>query len=207
MIKTVNTSCKRNEQLKVANANEIARLIDLEELETGSGLNQIGTLQRPVETCWSSHFRSVSSLLKMFTSTVEVLLNIIDDASDEEHRAEAESAYEGLTSFEFAFILHLEKETMEITDKLCQALQSQSQDILNAMHLVSSTKALIQKFRDDGWDGLLTTVISFCEKHCIDVLDMNACYVGRQGRARKQQDDFTIEHHYRVNIFYATIDS
>ena len=79
----------------------------------------------------------------MFSSTVEVLQNIIDDAIDGEHRAEAESTYEGLTSFEFVFILHLEKETMEITDKLCKALQSQSQDILNAMHLVSSTKALI----------------------------------------------------------------
>ena len=75
--------------MKVANANEIARLIDLEELETGSGLNQIGTLQRLVETRWSSHFRSVSSLLRMFTSTCEVLLNIIDDASDGEHWAEA----------------------------------------------------------------------------------------------------------------------
>ena len=85
---------------------------------------------------------------------------------------------------------------MEITDKLCQALQSQSEDILNAMHLVSSTKALIQKFRDDGWDDLLTTVISFCEKHCIDVLDMNACYVARRGRARNQQDNVTIGHHY-----------
>ena len=58
----------------------------------------------------------------MFTSTVEVLLNIIDDTSDGEHRAEAESAYYGLTSFEFVFILHPEKETMEITDKLFQAL-------------------------------------------------------------------------------------
>ena len=118
----VSASCKRNEQLKVANANEIARLIDLEELKTGSGLNQIDTLQWPVETYWSSHFRSVSNLLRMFTSTVEVLLNIIDDASDGEHWAEAESAYDSLTSFEFVFILHLEKETMEITDKLFQAL-------------------------------------------------------------------------------------
>ena len=184
LIKIVNASCKRNDQLKVANANEIACLIDLEELETGSGLNQIGTLQRPVETRWSSHFRSVSSLLRMFSSIVEVLQSIIDDAIDGEHRVETESAYEGLTSFEFVFILHLEKKTMEITDKLCQALQSQSQDILNAMHLVSSTKALIQKFRDDEWDGLLTTVISFCEKRCIDVLDMNARYVPRRGRAR-----------------------
>ena len=50
LIKIVSASCKRNEQLKVANANEIARLIDLKELETGSGLNQIGTLQQPVET-------------------------------------------------------------------------------------------------------------------------------------------------------------
>ena len=54
-------------------------------------------------------------------------------------------------------------------------------NILNAMHLASSTKALIQKLRDDGWDGLLTTVISFCEKHRIDILDMNARYVARRG--------------------------
>ncbi|XP_075654809.1 uncharacterized protein LOC142624977 [Castanea sativa] len=131
-----------NEQLKVANANEIAHLIDLEEFETGSELNQIDTLQRPVKTRWSSHFRSVSSLLRMFTSTVEVLLNIIDDASDGEHRAEAESTYDGLTSFESVFILHLEKETMEITNKFCQALQSQSQDILNTMHLLHLLKHL-----------------------------------------------------------------
>ena len=115
----------------------------------------------------------------MFTLIVEILQNIIDNAIDGEHRAEAESAYDGLTSFEFVFILHFKKETMEITDKLCQALQSQSQDILNAMHLVSSTKTLIQKCRDDGWDSLLTTVISFCEKHCIDVQNMNAHYVAR----------------------------
>ena len=57
VIKTSNASCKRNKQLKVANANEITRLIDLEEFETGSGLNQIDTLQRPVETHWSLHFR------------------------------------------------------------------------------------------------------------------------------------------------------
>ena len=62
----------------------------------------------------------------MFTSIVEVLLNIIDDAIDGEHQAKPESAYDGLTLFEFVFIMHLEKETMEITNKLCQALRSQS---------------------------------------------------------------------------------
>ena len=50
MNKIVNASCKCNEQLKVVNANEITRLIDLEELETGSGLNQIGTTERAFST-------------------------------------------------------------------------------------------------------------------------------------------------------------
>ena len=36
---------------------------------------------------------------------------------------------------------------------------------------------------------------------------MNARYVTRRGRARNQYDNVTIEHHYRVNIFYATIVS
>ena len=40
----------------------------------------------------------------MFTSTVAVLQNIIDNTIDGEYRAEAESAYKGLTSFEFVFI-------------------------------------------------------------------------------------------------------
>lgn len=50
------------------------------------------------------------------------------------------------------------KEIMGITDRLCQALQQKSQDILNVMQLVSYTKTLIQKLRDDGWDDLLKNV-------------------------------------------------
>jgi hypothetical protein len=42
------------------------------------------------------------------------------------------------------------KNVLGITDVLCQALQQKSQDILNAIHLVVTTKTLIQKLRDDG---------------------------------------------------------
>ena len=92
-------------------------------------------------------------------------------------------------------------------DKLCQALQNQSQDILNAMHLVSSTKKLIQQFRDEKWDDLLATVISFCKERGLDVSDMNARYVARFGRSCHQQEDFRNEHYYKVDIFNAGIDS
>ncbi|XP_028098458.1 uncharacterized protein LOC114298153, partial [Camellia sinensis] len=207
VVNIVGASCKRNDELKVAQAAEIEHMIDIDELETGKGLNQISTLQRVGDTRWSSHFKSVSSLIKIFSPTCEVLLNIINEGTTSAQRGDADSAYETLTSFEFVFILHLMKEMLEITDLLCQALQCRSQDILNAMNLVSSTKALLQKFRNDKWDALLANVQSFCEVRNIDVPNMNAPYIRTRGRARDHQDEFTIEHYYRADIFYAAIDS
>ncbi|KAH9795781.1 TTF-type domain-containing protein [Citrus sinensis] len=169
----VGASCKRHDELKRAQAADIQYMISIDELEN---------------TRWSSHFRSVSNLIKMFSATY------------------ADAAYEVMTTFEFVFILYVMKEIMAITDILCQALQSKSQDILHAMHQVSSTKALIQKLRDNGWNTLLDQVKVFCETRNIDVPEMDAPYVERQGRARHQEDTFTVADHYRVNIFYAAID-
>lgn len=116
-------------------------------------------------------------------------------------RAQADSVHQVMTSFEFVFILHLMKEMMQFTDHLCQHLQSKSQDILSVVHLISSTKAYIQQYRDNKWDDLLTNAKSFCEKSNVDILDMNARYIERRDRARHQQVDFTIEQHYRVDYF------
>jgi len=201
IVNIVCASCNRFEELRIAQTAKIAYLIEIDEIQSGRGLNQISNLQWARDTRWSSHLRSVSSLIKIFSSACEVLLKIIDVGTTSFQRAEADSVYQVMTLFEFVFILHLIKETMQITDHLCQELQSKSQDILSAMNLVSSTKAYIQQYRDDKWEDILTNVKSFCEKRNIDVPDMNARYVERRGRARHQQADFTIEQHYRVDIF------
>ncbi|KAL0016180.1 hypothetical protein SO802_003249 [Lithocarpus litseifolius] len=207
IVNVVGASCKCTEKLKKAYAYQIAYFVEIGELETGRGLNHISTLQQAGDTCWGSHLRSISGLVNIFSPTCEILLKIIKEGNTTSQREAAYSCYHAMISFEFLFILHLMKEIMKITDALCQALHCQSQDILNAMNFVSSTKALIQKFRDEEWDNLLTTMKSFCEARDIDVPDMNARYVERGGLARYQQDDFTIKHHYRVDIFYAAIDS
>ena len=98
------------------------------------------------------------------------------------------------------------KEIVRITNILCQALQQHSQDLLNAMHLVSTTKSLIQKLRDDGWEPLLASVISFCEQHKIDISDMNACYTKAWDRYHPRDEDLTMEHHFRIDIFTVAID-
>jgi len=80
-----------------------------------------------------------------------------------------------------------------------------SQDILNVMHLVTTTKTLIQKLRDDGWETLLEEVTSFCKHEDIEVPDMNTCF-SNVGRSCCKKKSVTIEHHYQVDIFTAIID-
>ncbi|KAK4579715.1 hypothetical protein RGQ29_029394 [Quercus rubra] len=48
--------------------------------------------------------------------------------------------------------------------------------------------------------------ISFCEQHEIDIPDMNARYTKGRGRYRRQYDDLTMEHHFRIGIFTVAID-
>lgn len=49
-VNIVGSSCKRNDELHVAQAVEIAKLIVVDELETKRGINQIGTLKRARDT-------------------------------------------------------------------------------------------------------------------------------------------------------------
>ncbi|XP_042380118.1 zinc finger MYM-type protein 1-like [Zingiber officinale] len=160
IVNIVGSSCKRNDELKNAHADDIAHLIAINELETGRGLNQIGTLQRATDTRWSSHLRSLKGLIKMFSASCTVLLKVMDDGLPPQ-RADATSVYDEMTSFDFVFILHLMNEIMGITDILCQALQSKSQDIINAMEPVLSTKNLLQHMQDNKWNDLLAKVDLF----------------------------------------------
>ena len=67
------SSSKRNDELHANQVAEMEHLIDHSELQTGSGANQIGTLRRPCDTRWSSHYGSVCSLLKLYGPTFLVL--------------------------------------------------------------------------------------------------------------------------------------
>ncbi|KAL9671594.1 hypothetical protein QQ045_009164 [Rhodiola kirilowii] len=81
------------------------------------------------------------------------------DGNTHSQRGKASSVYETMTSlFYFVFIMHLIREVLDITSCLCNALQFQSQDILNAMSLVSTSKSLLQKLRDDVWSKLVEKI-------------------------------------------------
>ena len=206
IVNVVCSSSKRHDELQAIELDGITQLLEMGELENGKGKNQIGTLKRVGDTRWSSHFYSICSTMKIYNSSCLVLQKIIVDGSTYSQRGDADAALNMLSSFEFTLILHMMKDIMGITDGLCQALQKQSQDILNAMQLVCSTKILIQKLREDEWQNLLKGVIFFCEQHDIDIPDFNSTYVARHGHSRYKKDQVTMEHHFRVNIFLVTVD-
>ncbi|XP_073136947.1 uncharacterized protein [Henckelia pumila] len=79
IVNIVGSSCKRNDELKNDHADDIVYLIVIDELEIGCGLNQKGTLQRAAAMRWSSHLRSLAGLIKMFSATCTIFLNVMAD--------------------------------------------------------------------------------------------------------------------------------
>ncbi|XP_073050714.1 uncharacterized protein [Primulina eburnea] len=177
----IKASPKRHTELQSAQAIEIATMVATGIRETGTGLNQIGTLQRAGKTRWSSHFESICSMIDMYSSVIIVLEHMTEEASSNSIRGEA-------------------------TDLLCRALQEKSLDILNAMDFVSTTKDLLHTLRAEGYDILLMIVQSVCENNGIEIPDMNAWYRSATGRSSQQRDSITFEHHYHFDVFNAAID-
>ncbi|KAG6645251.1 hypothetical protein CIPAW_08G109200 [Carya illinoinensis] len=88
-------------------------------------------------------------------------------------------------------------------DELQSAQAAEIENIVNAMSLVSTTKVLIQNLRDDGWESLLTNVKSFCEKHQINIPDMNDQHTNFElQELNKRFNDHTME----LNILSAALN-
>ncbi|KAK9713534.1 hypothetical protein RND81_06G033700 [Saponaria officinalis] len=202
IVNFVDSSAKRHSMLKIFREEEISYLIDVGTLETGKGKNQVCTLQRAGATRWGSHFRSISSLIKLFGATRATIDDFYINGVDKV-QGEAKAVGKALKKFDFVFCLHMMHDIMRITDFLCQALQKKDLDILNALHFLSITKDKLQSMRENGWDDLILKFGAFCCENDISMPDMSAPY--KKG-LRNCEKNITNAHYYRVNIFYSVID-
>ncbi|XP_026415528.1 zinc finger MYM-type protein 1-like isoform X1 [Papaver somniferum] len=207
IVNLVTGSSQRIADFHSAQEDDINERLAAGELETGKGANQIGTLPRATDTRWSSHFNSVCSLIDKFDPTCTIIENIsMNDPNVTCGVSQAQSIFEEIRDFKFVFVLHLIYEIMGTTEILCQGLQKKTQDIVNAMALVSNTKRLLTKLREDGWRHFIETVCLFCATHNIDMPNMEDRYMVGTGHSCQQYDNITVDHHYHIDIFNATID-
>ncbi|KAH9685797.1 TTF-type domain-containing protein [Citrus sinensis] len=206
IVNVLTSSAKQLSELKSVWEAEIIDLIASGEVQTSTGAYQIHTLQRLGATQWSSHFCSISRLLDLFSVVCKVLGKLVECGPNNSIRGEAKGACESMTSFKFVFILHLLNKVLGVSDLFYQALQVKSQDILNVVHLVSTTKKLLQRLQDNGWETFVENVVLFCEKNEIDMPNMKARHMKGRGRSCQQNDYITVEHYYHYDIFNAVIN-
>ncbi|KAH9727038.1 TTF-type domain-containing protein [Citrus sinensis] len=205
VINIVAALSKRYEILKETRAIAVIEALKTGELKSGQGMNQEITLKRSGYTRWSSHYGTLISIITMFSSIIDVLEIIANDASNSEQRFEANSTLKFMQTFDFVFTLYLMKNILGFANELSQALQRKDQYIVNSMKLVSICKLGLQRMREHGWNSLLSQVSSFCEKHFISVPVMeNMFLTPRKSRCRAQE--ITNMHHYRIDLFCAILD-
>jgi len=145
-------------------------------------------------------------MIATFSCVIEVLEIVGQDCSKQEAKVEANRLVKFLQDFDFIFLLHLMKEVLGITNELSLALQRKDQDIENAMSLIKVAKDCLQAMRDDGWSCLFEEVSSFCMKHNINIPNMEDRFV-LQGKSARKAPHITHLHRYKVDIFYAIIDT
>ncbi|XP_028091966.1 homeobox-leucine zipper protein ATHB-14-like [Camellia sinensis] len=73
------------------------------------------------------------------------------------------------------------------------------------MNLVQISKVRLQKMMESGWTSLLDDILSFCEKHEIDVPQIEDMFVARERKMCNVQE-ITNLHYYRAELFYTVLD-
>ncbi|KAK9748526.1 hypothetical protein RND81_02G064200 [Saponaria officinalis] len=148
--------------------------------------------EQELRTQCGSHFRSISSLIKLFGATQTTIDELYVNGVDKV-QGEAKAIGKAMKKFDFVYCLHMMHDIMRTTDFLCQALQKKDLDILNALHFLSITKEKLQDMRENA----------FCCRHDISMPDISAPY--KKG-SRNCEKNITNEHYYRFNILYMVID-
>ncbi|XP_023736054.1 uncharacterized protein LOC111883960 [Lactuca sativa] len=191
--------------LREAQAQKVSQAFDDGKLESGKGLNQELSLGRSGDTRWGSHYKLIVNVISLYPMICKVLDKIGDVSSSSDDRLKADVVGYSLESFDFIFMIHLMKTIFGVANDLNNALQRKDQDIVNAMVLVTLTKQQLQQVRDNGWEPLLSSFISFYEKNCIKAPNMEDVYVPT-GRKKRGKLHTTNLHHFRVEVFVAIID-
>ncbi|KAG8090684.1 hypothetical protein GUJ93_ZPchr0011g26998 [Zizania palustris] len=204
LLNVVGGSAKRRDIIRDINHEHVSKALGCGLLQTGTGLNQEQCFQRPGDTRWSSHYKTLKSLVDMFPTIVKVLEFVENDDRDRANRDQATGLLVYFQSFDFVFYLQLMLAVLIITNTLSLALQRKDQDIVNAMKCVKSTRHHLNEFRNHGWESLLGDVYGFCDKYDITKLEMEDEYINPK-RAR-QKTGITNKHHYEVDCFNDILD-
>jgi hypothetical protein len=197
-------SCKRKDILQHKHRLNLLSKLESGEISSGRGKQQETSLSRPGDTRWGSHYKTLLRIESMWESVIEVL-EIVHQ--DERNPSGAGGFVGKMECFSFVFMMKLMLQILRITNELSLLLQRKDQNVVQAMSLVVDVRTRLINLRNDGWEPLLEEATTFCLANDIPIPNMSDV-VPRFGRSRKGgRNNITTEHFYRVDTFYAAIDS
>ncbi|XP_060210970.1 uncharacterized protein LOC132637986 [Lycium barbarum] len=205
ILNMLGASFKLMDEYQESQKKRVQEALDMGELEIGRGLHQQFGLTRACDTRWESHYKSFSNFILMFGSIVDVLDDIVVDSQCPDECAKAMGFLRACQTFDVAFILHLMRDILAITDEPNKCLQKKEQDIANAMLLVQVAKKRLQKLREEEWGSLIDKVSKFCIKYQILIPNLDEPYFTSL-RSRRKLAGCTVSHHYYVEVFCKVID-
>ncbi|KAM3266849.1 zinc finger MYM-type protein 1-like [Capsicum annuum] len=133
VLNVVGGSFKHRDLLRHHQAENLKQLLEFGEAHTGKGLNQEGGLQRPGDTRWGSHFKTLDNFLVIFSSIVHVLGVIEIEGSTSSDRNQAEYLLTKVRTFKFVFMLHLMLKVLAMSNDLNERFDVVSSDLLLGM--------------------------------------------------------------------------
>ncbi|XP_047266978.1 uncharacterized protein LOC124897726 [Capsicum annuum] len=115
-------------------------LIIFGKVHTRRGLNQERGLQRPCDTRWGSHYKTLENFIDIFQSILYVLGFAARKYPNYLDKLTAETLENTIKGFDFSFKLHLILKVLMIANHLNSSLQKMDQDIVNALELLNTAK-------------------------------------------------------------------
>ena len=106
-------------------------------------------IKRSGDTQWGSHYNTLTNLVTMFSSIVDVLETIVHNGSNSEQKFDSQILMNSILSVDFIFNMHLMKNILGITNDLSQDLQRKDQNIANAMDLVNLIKRIMRSGKNE----------------------------------------------------------
>ncbi|XP_075084969.1 uncharacterized protein LOC142168212 [Nicotiana tabacum] len=123
VLNIVGASFKLRDLLREHQVEKLEELLKSGEVHTGRGLNQERGLQRPGDTHWGSHYKTLDNLIVLFPSIIHVLEFTARECPNYADKIIVESLMGKIKEFDFAFMLHLMLKVLIMTNELSCALQ------------------------------------------------------------------------------------
>jgi hypothetical protein len=118
LLNIVGVYCKRHGMLQNTRLEYVKKSLECGELESGNGLSQEMGLPRPGDTRWGSHYKTKCSIITMYSSILDVLIDLGVDTAHKDDWTKIHFVRGAFETFEFVFFVHLMHVILGYTNEL-----------------------------------------------------------------------------------------